>query len=49
MNLQMERIASACEALKLQAIGHERPRLAEIAHHSEQSLADYLEALLKAK
>lgn len=49
MNLQMERIESACEALKLQAIGHEWPRLAEIAHRNEQSLADYLEALLKAE
>lgn len=49
MNLQMERIEAACEALKLQAIGHEWPRLAEIAHRSEQSLADYLEALLNAE
>jgi len=49
MNLQMDRIEAACDALKLQAIAREWPRLAEAAHSNEQSLADYLEALLKAE
>ncbi|WP_021024554.1 IS21-like element helper ATPase IstB [Salinivibrio costicola] len=49
MNLQMNRIEAACEALKLQAIGQEWPRLAEAANNRELSLADYLESLLNAE
>ena len=32
MNLQMDRIDAACDALKLQAIARKWPRLAEAAH-----------------
>lgn len=49
MNLQMNRIEAACAALKLQAIGQEWPRLAEVANSRELSLADYLESLLSAE
>lgn len=49
MNLQMNRIEAACAALKLQAIGQEWPRLAEVANSRELSLADYLESLLNAE
>ncbi|WBA12696.1 IS21-like element helper ATPase IstB [Salinivibrio kushneri] len=49
MNLQMNRIEAACEALKLQTISQEWPRLAEAANNRELSLADYLESLLNAE
>ena len=49
MNLQMNRIEAACATLKLQAIGQEWPRLAEVANSRELSLADYLESLLNAE
>lgn len=49
MNLQVNRIEAACTALKLQVIGQEWPRLAEIAYNHEHSLADYLESLLNAE
>ena len=49
MNLQMNRIGSACEALKLFAIGQQWPSLAESTLNNEASLADYLEALLNAE
>ena len=49
MNLQMNRIESACEALKLFAIGQQWPSLAESTLNNEASLADYLEALLNAE
>ncbi len=49
MNLQVERIESACEALKLSAISQEWSGLADIAVKQESSLADYLESLLNAE
>lgn len=49
MNLQMNRIESACESLKLFAIGQQWQSLAETTLNNEASLADYLEALLNAE
>ncbi|PKF50836.1 AAA family ATPase, partial [Enterovibrio nigricans] len=49
MNLQMSRIESACETLKLQAVGQEWSHLAKTALNNEASLADYLESLLNAE
>ncbi|MEZ8129193.1 IS21-like element helper ATPase IstB [Enterovibrio norvegicus] len=49
MNLQMSRIESACEILKLQAVSQEWSHLAKTALNNEASLADYLESLLNAE
>ncbi|CDT29989.1 transposase (fragment) [Vibrio crassostreae] len=48
-NLQINRIEAACATLKLQVMGQEWPRLAEVANNRELSLADYLESLLNAE
>ncbi|MBC6907191.1 AAA family ATPase [Saccharophagus sp. K07] len=47
MNLQYERIRLACEDLKLSAIATEWSAIADNAVAKDQSLADFLEALLK--
>ena len=47
MNLQYERIRHACEDLKLSAIATEWSAIADNAVANDQSLADFLEALLK--
>jgi DNA replication protein DnaC len=46
MNLQMERIRSACESLKLNALALEWPSIAEQHATADAPLADFLEALL---
>lgn len=49
MNLQYERIRQACEDLKLGAIATEWSAIADQAVAQDQSLADFLEALLKTE
>ncbi len=49
MNLQCERILNACEALKLPAIAAQWSSLADHSVRQEESLADFLEALLQAE
>lgn len=49
MNLQSERITHACEALNLPAMATEWSSLADRCVKQEQSLADFLEALLHAE
>lgn len=49
MNLQYERIRQACEDLKLGAIATEWSAIADRAISQDQSLADFLEALLKTE
>jgi len=49
MNLQSERITHACEALNLSAMATEWSSLADRCVDQEQSLADFLEALLHAE
>lgn len=49
MNLQYERIQQACEDLKLGAIAREWSAIADHSAAQDQSLADFLEALLKTE
>ena len=46
MNLQHDRIAALCGALKLDRIAHDWPPLAQDAARTEASFADFLERLL---
>lgn len=49
MNLQMERIQHACEALKLPAVSREWPAIADKASVDSTSYADFLEHVLQAE
>jgi DNA replication protein DnaC len=49
MNIQDERIQSACDTLTLTAIGQQYPELAQAAVDSEASYTDFLEQCLKAE
>jgi len=49
MNVQDERIQSACDALTLTAIGQQYPELAQVAVDGEASYTDFLEQCLKAE
>jgi DNA replication protein DnaC len=49
MNVQYERIKEACQALKLNAIANEWPNVANQAVKKDNSLADFLEALLQVE
>lgn len=49
MNLQMQRIQHACEALKLQTIAVEWSAIADRAAGQQASLADFLEQLLQVE
>lgn len=49
MNLQLERIAQACEELKLPAMAREWPGLADKAAQQEMSFADFFEHLLQSE
>ena len=49
MNLQMERIRDACEALKLNTMALEWPAIADRAAGQETSFADFLEQLLRVE
>lgn len=49
MNVQDERIASACDALALTAIAQQYPELAQAAVDTEASYTDFLEQCLKAE
>ena len=46
MNLQHDRIAALCGALKLDRIAHDWPPIAQDAARTEASFADFLERLL---
>ncbi len=49
MNLQDERIRSACEGLRLTAIAEQYPTLAASAVEADDSYVDFLEQCLKAE
>lgn len=49
MNIQDERIQSACDALTLTAIGQQYPELAQAAVDTDASYTDFLEHCLKAE
>ena len=49
MNIQDERIQSACDALTLTAIGQQYPELAQAAVDHDASYTDFLEQCLKAE
>jgi len=49
MNIQDERIQSACDTLTLTAIGQQYPELAQAAVDREASYTDFLEQCLKAE
>lgn len=49
MNLQMQRIQHACDALKLQAIASEWPAMADRAAANHATLAEFLDELLKVE
>ena len=49
MNIQDERIQSACDALTLTAIGQQYPELAQGAVDTDASYTDFLEQCLKAE
>ena len=49
MNIQDERIQSACDALALTAIAQQYPLLAQAAAESDASFTDFLEQCLKAE
>jgi len=49
MNVQDERIQSACDALSLTAIAQQYPQLAQAAAESDTSFTDFLEQCLKAE
>lgn len=49
MNIQDERIQTACDALSLAAIGQQYPELAQAAVDGDASYTDFLEQCLKAE